>query len=173
MKRTPLRSKSLVKRKKCANCSKNRKIEFYDTPRSRYCKACKISISFGKKKEAKKHTKKYWIKKLDKLVGDVVRSRRTCESWRDEHTTVLQWAHIISRRYHHTRWLEENALCLCSGCHKFYTDRPLEWEEFITSKFGDTHYRWLKQLALSNEKIDYEELYNELLTRYTSTTEVK
>ena len=36
----------------------------------------------------------------------------------------IQWAHIIGRRHLCTRWLPENALTLCAGCHMFWHEYP-------------------------------------------------
>lgn len=149
-------------KKKCLTCQKRRDFKFYDTPRSLICQMCQIAKKNGIKKERKEASSKTWIKRLDALVGSRVRSRGVCESRRLEHKGVLQWAHICSRRYHATRWLEENALCLCAGCHKFYTDRPLEWEFFISSLIGENKFRDLKSKALLEPNPDYKELYKQL-----------
>lgn len=164
MKRSYLKSKSPIKRKKCKECGKNRKIEFYLSQRARICDGCKIAIKAGKKREAKKKTKKYWIKKLDKLVGTKVRSRRLCDSPRShECNRSWQWAHGLSRSYHQTRWDENNGFCLCNKEHLYFTHRPLEWEAFLESVWGGDGLREMKRKALDHSKpIDYEALYNEL-----------
>lgn len=148
-------------KRKCPICGKKRADHLF-LKGARSCELCKIAKKNGIKKERKEASSKTWIKRLDALVGSRVRSRGACEAVGRPHKGVLQWAHIVSRSYHNTRWLESNALCLCAGCHKFYTDRPLEWEQFITQKFGERQYQSLKHFALSHEKVDYKELFNEL-----------
>jgi len=36
----------------------------------------------------------------------------------------LQWSHLRSSRYRTTRWIPENAMCHCAGCHKFKWHEP-------------------------------------------------
>lgn len=60
----------------------------------------------------------------------------------------LQCAHVISRRYHATRFDEQNAYALCLGCHKWETERPLEGHDFWVSLIGDSLYHELRVKAL-------------------------
>ncbi len=46
-----------------------------------------------------------------------------------------QTAHIVSRRYHATRWCLDNAVCLCASCHTRYTYKPIEWEDWVEEHF--------------------------------------
>ena len=149
-------------KKQCKTCSKRRDLKFYDTPRSLNCQMCQIAKKNGIKKERREASSKTWIKKLDALVGARVRARGFCEDVGRPHKGVLQWAHIISRSYHNTRWDEDNALCLCAGCHKYYTDRPLEWELFLIQNWSREKLEDLKKRALSHKKINYKELYKQL-----------
>jgi 5-methylcytosine-specific restriction endonuclease McrA len=86
--------------------------------------------------------------------GVWVRSRGYCQSDRPEHKGYLQAAHIISRSYGATRTDPENGLCLCAGCHLFYTNRPIEWEDWV-------EFRWpglldeLKQKARTHAKVNW------------------
>ena len=95
------------------------------------------------------------MKRADTAFSVWVRSRGVCESDRDSHTQNLQCAHIISRSYRTTRTYELNALCLCQGCHVFYTHRPLEWRLFIDDRFPG---RWddIQQRALTHDKVDWK-----------------
>lgn len=152
-------------KKHCKSCSKKRDLKFYNPSGSFLCDMCKIAKKHGQKLERKEASSKTWIKKLDALIGSRVRSRGVCEAVGRPHKGVLQWAHIVSRSYHNTRWMEDNALCLCAGCHKFYTDRPLEWGDFVTSKFGNNHLEYLKEVALHNpviKGVELKELYEKL-----------
>lgn len=58
--------------------------------------------------------------KADRLFSQLIRSRGYCERCRElgyAQRGPLQTAHIISRRFSGTRTDEENAWCLCAGCH--------------------------------------------------------
>lgn len=41
------------------------------------------------------------------------------------HYPGFQWSHVLSARSHAVRWIPENSMCLCRGCH-------LWWHEFLT-----------------------------------------
>ena len=96
-----------------------------------------------------------YMKKADDSYGKWVRSRGYCESDRATHAGNLQCAHIITRSYKTTRTDERNALCLCQGCHMYYTNHPLEWRIFIEER---TPGLWdeLTTAALSYEKVDWK-----------------
>ena len=52
----------------------------------------------------------------DRMFSQLIRSRTGhCESC--EQMANLQCAHVISRRYAHTRTDVANAYALCAGCH--------------------------------------------------------
>jgi 5-methylcytosine-specific restriction endonuclease McrA len=149
-------------KRKCPVCNKKRADHLF-LKGNRSCELCKIAKKHGQKLERKEASSKTWIKRLDKLIGPLVRSRGVCEATERPHKGVIQWAHIVSRSYHNTRWDLDNAFALCAGCHKFYTDRPLEWEQFVISKIGEDKLRLLKEKALTHEKVDYKKLYEELI----------
>lgn len=69
-----------------------------------------------------KRTESSVKKSCDKLMSVLIRSRGRCENCgtRDN----LQWCHIKSRRYLSIRWNINNSLCLCSGCHRWFSDHP-------------------------------------------------
>jgi hypothetical protein len=108
---------------------------------------------------------------LDKLASELCRLRGHCEaedkcrSNKKESSSAarrLTWAHIISRKYLLTRWSLDNCFCLCWGCHWYYTNHPLEWEEFVISKIGENKLMELKRRARENKKPDYELIAYEL-----------
>lgn len=96
----------------------------------------------------------------DILFSQIVRTAGKC--FKCNRTTGLQCAHIVSRSYHATRWDLDNAVCLCNGCHVYYTHHPLEWEVFICIKIGKDEYDQLKKRALNYSKPDYAALYEQL-----------
>lgn len=95
------------------------------------------------------------MKKADTAFGVWVRSRGVCESDRPSHAGNLQCAHIISRSYKATRTDERNALCLCQGCHLYYTNHPLEWRVFIDATRPGL-WDELSAKALAYEKVDWK-----------------
>ena len=100
-------------------------------------------------------------KKLDALVGQMVRARGRCESGRANHKGNLQWCHGFSRRYHAVRWEPLNGFCLCAGCHLYFTHRPLEWDEWMMDQMG-LNYDWLRAKALEGKKPDKAALLADL-----------
>lgn len=67
----------------------------------------------------------------------------------------LQCAHLISRRYHYCRHLEDNAWALCSGCHVRYTHDPLGWDALCEAAMGPAKWAERKALAQIPCRPDY------------------
>jgi len=67
--------------------------------------------------------------KLDKLFSAKIRSKGFCE--RCGKTTTLQTSHIYSRSYLRLRWVEENATCMCAGCHFWWHKNPVDAIEWV------------------------------------------
>lgn len=109
----------------------------------------------AKKKAArsKKPTQSQLVRKADELFSLIVRRPGFCFICGD--TFRLQCAHGFSRRYRTTRWALDNAWCLCSGCHTYYTHRPHEWEHWMQQQLGLRGYRSLQGRALAvGAKVD-------------------
>ena len=81
----------------------------------------------------------------DRIFSLLVRSVGKCE--RCGKTEGLQCSHFISRRYLGTRWVRLNAECLCLGCHKFLTERPLEARDRARTLLGEVVYGELEEQA--------------------------
>jgi len=96
-----------------------------------------------------------WMKRADAAFGIHIRSRGACQSDRPSHAGNLQCAHIISRSYKTIRTDERNALCLCAGCHTYYTHRPLEWEDWINQTYPGL-WADLRTTALTYEPVDWK-----------------
>lgn len=62
-------------------------------------------------------------------------------------------AHIVSRRYKHTRWHPANGLALCRQCHDWYTRHPRSWDIAVSRRMPET-FAWLWRQARSGEKPD-------------------
>lgn len=97
-----------------------------------------------------------WMKRADDAFSKYIRSRGYCQSDRTSHAGNLQCAHIVPRTYKTVRTDERNALCLCAGCHTYFTHRPLEWRTFIDIEYPDLLSE-LEADALSYRKVDWKE----------------
>jgi len=109
---------------------------------------------------------KITTKKLDDVFRDIMRSQGKCHRCgRGPEQVVLQCAHGFSRRYRGTRWLEEANFCLCSGCHMFFTWRPIEWDDYMRNTWGEETYEHYRALAQAITKADKPALYAQLKAR--------
>ena len=90
---------------------------------------------------------------LDDLFSKCIRTRAdyTCEACHIESAPPdfpggqMDCAHIFSRRSTRLRHDPRNAMCLCSSCHRYYTDSP-EWGLFVVEKIGQELYDELRRL---------------------------
>ncbi len=89
-----------------------------------------------------------------RLHAQIVRARGACEACGAEGVR-LECAHIISRRYAHTRTDLENAVCLCSADHRYFTDYPIEFASFITRHLGQDKYDELYKKSMRRDKVDW------------------
>lgn len=71
-----------------------------------------------------------------------------------------QWAHVISRSRTFLRWLTENALSLCNGCHIFWWHKnPLEATAWFQAKYPDRYELLMSKLREATaEKLDVRRL---------------
>ena len=99
-----------------------------------------MGVSYGKGDKAK----------ATKLHSELVRTAGYCESCGG--SNYLQCAHVISRRYSATRTLLNNAFALCAGCHRRFTDHPLEFARFVTTTPIRSVYDQMYELSQLNQK---------------------
>lgn len=104
--------------------------------------------------------------KADRLFSLIVRSSGGCE-WCDyecgcpdkprKHVQGcrLQCAHVRSRRFSATRTDERNAVCLCAGCHHYFTDHPYEWAEAVDEIQGAGVYAEMMAASEPVTKVDW------------------
>jgi hypothetical protein len=106
-----------------------------------------------------------YMKKSDVLFSRLVRDRdQTCRALGTDMVAckgVLQCAHIHSRSYKSIRTNFENAVGLCAAHHMYYTNRPLEWEDWVKANLPG---RWdeLRATALLYDRVDWKLRYNTL-----------
>lgn len=112
-----------------------------------------------------------------RLHAELVRARGKCEAPDARrgvaviHTQNLQCAHILRRNLSLIRTDLENALCLCAGCHFYFTNRPEEWRAFIDEKLGPDKWYELYRKAHQSPapKVDWvaeKARLSELLKEY-------
>lgn len=97
-------------------------------------------------------------KYLDDLCGSLCRSRGICENPRCRSLYDLQWAHIITRGAHQTRWDLDNCFCLCDKCHKYFHAHPAEFRQFCIMMMGEDHYWDLVRRSNAITKIDLDKI---------------
>ncbi len=82
--------------------------------------------------------------KYDAVVSDLVRAMNnyTCEHCKKigekgANGLQMQAAHIVGRRNAGTRYDLDNILCLCAHCHRYFTERPLCFAEWLKDYLGE------------------------------------
>ena len=100
--------------------------------------------------------KKSEIKKLDLLWAKKIKERAnyTCEYCLEKNAWVNA-AHIIGRRYRGTRWMLDNGICLCYGCHRAYDEHAPRAEKIRRLVIGE--YRLNKLLSINQEVAKYQD----------------
>lgn len=96
----------------------------------------KKRIARGKRPNRVRKTSRAKLgKKADDLFSLIVRHPGVCLAIGrlEGHSCGggLQCAHVVSRRYRSTRWDFDNAVPLCAGAHRYFTDRQCEWDVFV------------------------------------------
>jgi 5-methylcytosine-specific restriction endonuclease McrA len=115
--------------------------------------------------------KKPELNKLDKRFREVINERDngTCQYCGGSGNNVH---HIVGRRNRSTRWLVDNGILLCPGCHTFRTNSfhqdPLEtitwFEETYPERYQAINERKNKILKQTFEEVlkELEEVWEEL-----------
>ena len=117
----------------------------------------------------KKPSRKTLKRKADKLWAGLIKAEGKCEAEGHEIRCngVLQAAHVIRRGYLATRWDLNNGIALCQAHHVFWTHRPYEWEDWVTTHhMSSTTYAELRRRAIeSNGPPDYDAVIGRLVAR--------
>lgn len=99
----------------------------------------------------------------DAAFSDCVRERAnwTCERcntyYPEGSRRGIECAHIKGRRNKRVRQDPDNALCLCTSCHMYYSGEPLEFTAFVEQKLGAGRLEILIEKA--RECIKYNKLF--------------
>lgn len=63
-------------------------------------------------------------------------------------TINLGCGHIVTAKRHATRWASDNAVALCHGCHRYFTDNRNAWDAWVINRIGFEAYEHLKIRSL-------------------------
>ena len=102
--------------------------------------------------------------KADRLWSAYVRNRdKTCRCCGK---TPIQSHHIISRRYHSTRFNPNNGIGLCFNHHRNLAHQnPVEFHNVLVKLFGQKYLDDLNVLSQRIEKLDYVKVCSDLETK--------
>jgi hypothetical protein len=98
--------------------------------------------------------KKNIKKQCDKLWSEIIRSIGQCERC-GRTDKKLEAAHIYSRRYANTRHDLENGICLCTGCHFWAHQNPVDFTHWIEERIGRDKLDDLREKKERVSKVDY------------------
>ena len=85
----------------------------------------------------------------DILFSKVVRMRGFCQKCGG--IGPFECAHIIRRRFLRTRWLDDNAWCLCHYCHRSVDSDAHEFNILVELTIGWPKYDELRLMAHNME----------------------
>lgn len=86
-----------------------------------------------------RRTKSSIKESCDQMAAMLCRNRGRCQ--RCKSVQNLQWSHIKSRRFLSIRWDEDNCLCMCASCHRWWHDHPDESGQWFAMTFPDQYKR--------------------------------
>lgn len=86
----------------------------------------------------------------DKHFSDCIRHRAgyQCEHCGKGFSGLVQGfecCHIFGRANKSTRWDTDNAVALCSACHRRFTEHPLDFHHWLSVYLGEAHLEILRE----------------------------
>jgi hypothetical protein len=100
----------------------------------------------------------------DDWFSKCVRARDTwCMRCGREDT--LQAMHIVGRRNKAVRWSLDNAVTGCAACHRYFTENPIAFHDWLRSLYGDGHLDLLREKSQAILKTN-EALRKEIAKHY-------
>lgn len=99
-------------------------------------------------------SRKGWKSKADKLWSLYVRKRDPICRWCKDRK-AKNAHHIISRRYHSTRFMTACGVGLCPACHFKAHQNPIAAHEWLVAEVGAKHLELLNTVSQGVEKLDY------------------
>lgn len=110
--------------------------------------------------------------RLDSIFSLLVRERagNVCEHTGQPASAVqLECAHIWGRRNKSVRWHPLNAVSLSHYSHRFFTENPAAFIDWVKNRMGERAYEELERLARQPRKFtprEIEGLHKHMLTEY-------
>ena len=101
-------------------------------------------MSFGKIK----------IRKSDKLFREYLLKLRGERCEHCGRTGRVEVSHFFGRRSEAIRYSEANCQLLCSGCHRIFHERPLNYVEWLKKRMGEKEFNRLTLFANTYQKRD-------------------
>ena len=99
---------------------------------------------------------KLWSKKVKELADYKCEHCLETEVW-------LNACHIIGRRYRATRWLIDNGMCLCFGCHRQYDEHGPFEADIRRRVVGEARYQRLRKIKnVIAKHQDFEQIKEEI-----------
>lgn len=65
----------------------------------------------------------------------------------------MECSHRYGRRSRTVRWAKDNADCLCSGCHRYFGEHPIEYAGWALSRDGEAAIELLREKWRSGVKV--------------------
>lgn len=91
-------------------------------------------------------SKKTLKREADTLWSEIIRDAGECVRCQRK-DIKLEAAHIYSRRNLSTRYDLNNGLCLCTGCHFWAHQNPIDFAEWVDKYLGEGSLQELKDKA--------------------------
>ena len=65
----------------------------------------------------------------------------------------MELSHRYGRRHRTIRWAKDNGDCLCTGCHRYFTENPLDYAAWILERDGQGAIDLLREKRDSMVKV--------------------
>lgn len=98
---------------------------------------------------------------LDKLFADYMKLKAEGKCEYCGQYPKSKWGYhnhhgVAGRRYLNTRWMEDNCIAACLGCHNFLEDFPGINAEFFKKRIGAKRYEEIEIIARTYHKMTKE-----------------
>jgi 5-methylcytosine-specific restriction endonuclease McrA len=122
----------------------------------------------SRKKRKKNHSRRNrtasrakMVRELDAIARQEVFDRDGAVCIRcSNRERAVQWAHVLSRRHLCTRWMPDNAMTLCAGCHLFWHHEPAMALDWFFKNFRERFHR-VQLVLLAGVKVNVKSLWLE------------
>lgn len=87
-------------------------------------------------------------------------------------TETLQCCHIFGRRMRILRWDLQNCITMCAAHHRYYTEQPVAWLDFLNQLLGEAHMDILREKSRGKLKTN-KDLRSEIARHYREEIKLK